>query len=136
MSTVAKKEKRRVVPTLVVESSAPEAKKSSKTALKSEYSERTQNHFKTLYHKDVEEQLRDRAVKLGYEKPRKPRPASKKERKDHGTHHEHMDTFGHYVKHWTTMKVHSKGVTLYDYLRKNYDKHLYLSSATKRFRKL
>lgn len=134
MSAPAKKEKRRVVPIHIVDE---EERKEEKKPLKSAYSETTQNHFKTLYAKDVESQLRERAVKLGYEKARKPRPASKKSNHvDHGSHHEHMDSLSGYIKHFTTMKSHSKGVSLYDYLKKNYDKHLYMSSSTKRFRKV
>lgn len=134
MSSPVKKEKRRIVPMHIVEN---DEKKVTKP-ITSAYSETTQKHFKTLYHKDVEEELRKRAVKLGYEKERKPRSHKKKKdsHHDHGTHHEHMDSFSSYIKHFATMKSHSKGVSLYDYLRKNYDKHLYFSSTTKRFRKL
>ena len=130
-----KKVKRRVVPTQIIDEPA-----STKGALdKGEWSTRMQDHYKSLHQKDAVQKIRERAVAMGYEKERKPRirksENSRSDNSDHGSHHEHLHSFSEYVKHFASMKNHSKGVTLLDYLRKNYEKNMYLSSKTKRFRR-
>lgn len=131
-----KKVKRRVVPTHYVDDIPSSPKGELK---KSQWSTRTQDHFKGLHDKDAIQKIRERAVALGYEKERKPRSKSSSKRGDnenHGSHQDHLHSFSDYVKHFASMKNHSRGVTLLDYLKKNFDKHLYLSSKTKRFRRV
>lgn len=134
MNQSAPKVKKRIVPTQILD----DQPKSVKGALqKGEWSTRYADHHKGLYEKDAIEKIRERAVALGYEKARKVRPRSKRndDDGDHGTHKEHLSNFGEYVKYFTSMKPHSKGVSMLDYLRKMYEKHMYLSSKTKRFRR-
>ena len=136
MSTPAKKVKRRVVPTHIVEDMILVTPKKK---LDSQWSTHYQKHYNSLLEKGAVDKIRKRAVEMGYEKERKARPVTAKRKDDeddaHGSHHEHLSSFSEYVKHFSSMKTHSKGVTLLDYLRKNFDKHMYFSSKTKRFRK-
>jgi hypothetical protein len=134
MAEPIKKVKRRVVPTHVVEE---DIGASSKGALqKSEWSTRYQDHYKTLHEKGAVDKIRQRAIALGYEKERKVRVRSKKRADDgdHGTHDATLHHFGDYLKAFLSMRAHSKGVSMLDYLQKMFKKNMYFSSKTKRFR--
>jgi hypothetical protein len=149
MSQPAKKEKRRIVPMLVVDekkSSSP-AKAAAVAPKKKEHDMRPShlyNDFLEAVHKPgYADYARDRAVQLGYEKARKPvseeKQAQRKKKKEshaeHGSHYEHMGNINEYIAKWAHMKAHGKGKSVYEYLKQNYDKGLYLSAKSKRFRK-
>lgn len=150
-----KKEKRRIVPIQVVEEEKPtkqvhfgsftakgkwdaKAEKHAKRAgMEDGHSVKYQKHLEAVHGKDYVSKLNKRAVELGYEKERK-KPIKKRadDSDDHGSHHEHLSDFKDYIKAFARMKTHSNGVTMYDYLKKNFDKGMYLSAKTKRFRKV
>ena len=155
MSLPAKKEKRRIVPTQVFEE---EKKKEVEPPQKMDRWDRTEErHLKragmeggqsTKYKKHLEAMhsdknyianLQKRAVALGYGKvSNAPKRQSKKRSEphvDHGDHHEHMGSFKDFVTAFAKMKTHSKGVSMYEYLKRNFEKGLYMSSQTKRWRK-
>jgi hypothetical protein len=149
MSQPAKNEKRRIVPMLVVD----EKKSSSPVKVgvvkkKKEHDLRPSHlydDFLEAVHKPgYADYARDRAVKLGYEKARKPvsaeKQAQQKKKKEnhaeHGNHYEYMGNINEYIAKWARMKAHGKGKSVYEYLKQNYDKGLYLSAKSKRFRKV
>jgi hypothetical protein len=129
-----KKVKRRIVPTQILNDEPVSTKGSLQ---QNQWSTTTQDHFKALHRKDAVKKIRERAVALGYEKERKERGGRKgMDDGDHGGHHEHLSDFSEYVLYFVGMRPHSRGVSLLDYLRKNFEKGMYFSSRTKRFRKL
>ena len=149
MSQAPIKIKRRIVPTQVIEeeSKSPHVKtdkwdkKSDKHIRKAEMeggqSVKYKKHLEALHDKDYHKKLNERANKLGYSGTSKAtKSRASKEHVDHGNHGEHLHDMKEYVKEFVKMKAHSKGVSVYDYLKKQFGKGYYLSSATKRFRKL
>lgn len=153
MSFPSKKEKRRIVPIQVIDEERKEAEPSQKqdawerkaerhskrAGMEGGQSTKYRKHLEAMHtDKDYLAKLHKRAVEKGYEKESKkpPRSRSKHADIDHGTHHEHMGSFKDFVAAFTRMKTHSKGVSMYDYLKRNFDKGLYMSSTTKRWRKM
>ena len=154
MSLPAKKEKRRIVPIQIFEEEKKEADPPEK---KDRWERKEERHLKragmeggqsTKYKKHLEAmhsdkdylaKLQRRAVEMGYEKESKaPKKRSKRRTEsdiDHGDHHEHMGSFKDFVTAFAKMKTHSKGVSMYEYLKRNFEKGLYMSSRTKRWRK-
>lgn len=145
-----KKEKRRIVPIQVVEEEkkkevvqfgdkwdARAAKHARRAGMEDGHSIKYQKHLEAVQGKDYVQELNKRAVELGYEKERK-KPAKRRveDGGDHGSHHEHLSDFKDYIKAFARMKTHSKGVSMYDYLKKNFDRGMYLSAKTNRFRKV
>lgn len=155
MSETPKKIKRRIAPIQVFDEKkeeklfspnkwkAEEEKHMKRRGMEGGRSVKYEKHLKGLHDKDYMDKLEKRAVELGYGKAKKPRSvsgsASKKNRIDdgnHGSHGEHLNDFRDYVKEFAKMKSHSKKESVHDYLKRNFDKGLYFSTATKRFRKL
>ena len=161
MSSIPKKEKRRIVPTLISAPQTPPKPRHDSSSYSVGYSPghpppnihnkpKTHDMRPSRYHqdfldyagsKDYEKELRERAVKLGYEKERKERKKSSTRKKEkvpeesHGSHREFLNDFNTYVVEFAKMKAHAKGVSLFDYLKKNFKDGKYLSRASKRFRR-
>lgn len=154
MSVPPKKEKRRIVPIQVFEEEKKEVESPKKSkdrwdrteerhlkraGMEGGQSIKYKKHLEALhFDKDYVSNLQKRAVELGYEKePKRKRTAKKRSEPnvDHGSHHEHMGSFKDFVTAFAKMKTHSKGVSMYEYLKRNFEKGLYMSSQTKRWRK-
>jgi hypothetical protein len=122
---------------------APVHKRKTKGNIESalgEASTHYKEHVATLYEKDAVDEIVKRAVRLGYETQRggdNIRRGLQKRGSDdaHGNHHLALANFNDYVKHFASMKTHSRGVSMLQYLQKNFDKGMYFSSKTKRFRR-
>lgn len=98
------------------------------------------DHVASLYKKDAVDDLIKRAIKLGYETQKggdNIRRGIQRRNVDdaHGNHHLALTNFNDYVKHFASMKAHSKGVSMLQYLKKNFEKGMYFSTLTKRFRR-
>jgi hypothetical protein len=137
-----KKEKRRIVPMHIVDpeerkENTPEpVKKKGHDMRPSVYHD---EFLKYANSKEYEKELRERAVKLGYEKPqkeskRKENP-KREERKEDARKHARLDSKGAYIVAYLKARSHSKGNSIYDMLMKQFDGGKYYSPATKRFRK-
>ena len=153
MSLPPKKEKRRIVPMQVFEEEKKEVESPKKmdhwdkkaerhlkrAGMEGGQSTKYKKHLEALHSdKDYLSNLQKRAVELGYEKESKRKRTAKKRSEpdvDHGDHHEHMGSFKDFVTAFAKMKTHSKGVSMYEYLKRNFEKGLYMSARTKRWRK-
>ena len=151
--TPPKPQKRRIIPVQVVDAPPPSPVKKDKWARKAEKhlkragmeggrSVTYEKHLKSVHDPDYHKSVVQRALDLGYERSGK-KVSSKSSSKstkardvrEHGSHHEHLSDWSNYIKEFARMKSHSKGVSIYEYLKKQFKNGLYYSPITRRFRK-
>ena len=149
-----KPQKRRIVPIQVADNAPPPPPPSldkwdrraekhvKRAAMEGGRSTKYEKHLKQLHDADYVKRLEKRAVELGYQSERKKRSPSRSgkaakrpDNRDHGSHHEHLSSLSDYIKAYSRMKTHSKGKSVYDYLKQNFEKGLYYSPLTHRFRR-
>ena len=147
MSAPAKKEKRRIVPTHIADSApaapaniprSPEKHKGHDMRPSTYHEE----FLKYVTDKHYLKELKQRAIAKGYEKESKKRkitgekkPRKEKAEKDHGSHFEHLNSLRDYIKEFVKLKSHRKGMTVFEYLEKQFNSGKYYSPTSRRFRK-
>lgn len=142
MSNLPKKEKRRIVPMHIVD--VEERKESSPVKEKRGHDMRPSvyhdEYLKYAGSKEYEKELRERAIKLGYEKAgkekSKPADPKREKRKEESRSIARLDSKGAYIVAYLKSRAHSKGNSIYDMLMKQFNSGKYYSPETKRFRKV
>lgn len=115
MSTLPKPPKRRIIPTVIHDEKQSIGNIESRRA----GTEAQQKHYENIL------KIEQKYVK---------HKASTKHT-EHGTHWQHLHSFQEYLIEFCKLKKHNKTQTMYDYLKNNFDKGLYYSTKTKRFRR-